>query len=380
MDFCIRRFAGLGLCLLLSGCPRGIERLENSAQHSELSCAPIVRPVVHGALGGPLEAPPPVYDWQGQWQQCEVLFPSRLHGSTLYAMLLAPAQFDAERDRLPTVVIVPGSVTGLQSQYQWSARELASNGYIVVVVDPQGVGYSELVSYPQTADNYIDAAASALDFLESEGNPLRDNVDPARIGAAGHSLGAWAVSWLQGEDTRLSAIVAWDNLATSATGDAGTTAGGPFSDAAGSVIGGEIPYLTPRRPARPRVPALGQASDSSDQSDPDIKKIAWNAWRDAGVPSMQLSFLGKSHLDWGQASSASEDSDSGKSRELQMFQYYTRAWFDLWLKGDGNAISALDSREPLGRSLDDVLSAEYHSALYVPMAGIDCEDLLIGGC
>ena len=34
--------------------------------------------------------PPPAYDWQGDWQSCEVLFPSRLHGSTLYGVLFAP--------------------------------------------------------------------------------------------------------------------------------------------------------------------------------------------------------------------------------------------------------------------------------------------------
>jgi len=43
-------------------------------------------------------------------------------------------------------------------------------------------------------------------------NPLWHRVDPARVGIAGHSLGAAAVSFIGQEDPRVDALVAWDNL------------------------------------------------------------------------------------------------------------------------------------------------------------------------
>lgn len=347
---------------------------------SKLACPPITLPVVHGALGGELNEPAPAYDWQAGWQSCEVTFRSRLHGSTLYAVLFAPERFDPARDQLPVVVIGPGSATGVQSQYQWAARELAANGYIAITVDPQGVGNSELVDYPQTSDNYIDAAVSTLDFIESDANPLRQNTDISRIGVAGHSLSAFALSWLQGEDTRIKAIVAWDNLATTDTGDKGTTAGGPASEGIGQVTGGRPPLVTPLRPVRPRVPAMGQANDSSQETDPEVKKIAYNAWREAGVPSMEISFLGKGHIDWAQGRTADASSDSAKSRELQLFQYYNRAWFDLWLKNDASAIQRLTATSVLGLPLAEIMEPAFHSALYLPAAGIDCPDILTGSC
>ncbi|MEK6806379.1 MAG: hypothetical protein AABY95_07000 [Pseudomonadota bacterium] len=338
---------------------------------SKLVCAPITLPVVHGVLGGPLDAPPAAWDWQAGWQSCEVLFPSRLHGSTLYAVLFAPENIDLAHDKLPVVVIAPGSIIGLQSQYHWSARELASYGYIALTVDPQGVGNSELAAYPQTADNYIDAVVSALDFIESPDNPLRENADTAQMGAAGHSLSAYGLSWLQGEEPRLRALVAWDYLATTATGNNGD---------GDQIVGGEVPGLAPLRPVQPRIPAMGQSNDSGEGGDAEAKKDAYTLWRDAGVASMQISFLGKAHLDWSQGQVASNDSASPKSQEMRLFQYYTRAWFDLWLKNDRSAIDRLTATEVFELPLDAIYSQKFRSALFLPTSGIDCPDITAGSC
>lgn len=350
-----------------------------SPASSKIDCASITLPMPSGA-GSEIDGPPPAYDWQAGWQSCEVLFPSKLHGSQLYAVLFAPENINLQSDKLPAVVIAPGSGTGVQSQYQWSARELAAKGYIVVNVDPQGVGRSELVGQPQTADNYVDAVASSLDYLSSPDNPLQRNVDTSRIGAAGHSLSARAVSWLQGEDTRIKAIVAWDNLSSTLAGDAGVSSGG---GAGGAVIGGEVPGGD-RRPARVMVPAMGQASDAAggttQDTNPDVKKTAYSVWRNAGVSSMQIVFLGKAHADWAQSQVASADSASPKSKELQLFQHYTRAWFDLWLKNDASAIKALTAPQVFENTSETIFSVDFRSALYLPNAGIDCPDILTGDC
>ncbi len=343
-----------------------------------LVCAPITLPTPSGA-GSAIDGPAPAYDWQGDWQSCEVLFVSKLHGSQLYGVLFAPKNIDLARDKLPVVVIAPGSATGVQSQYQWSARDLAGHGYLALTVDPQGVGRSEAVAPPQTADNYIDAVVSALDYLLSAENPLRANVDAARMGAAGHSLSARVVSFLQGEDTRLQAIVAWDNLSSTVEGDAGISSGG---GTCGAVIGGEVPLGS--RPARQRVPAMGQASDApggcTQDTDPEVKKTGYNTWRNAGISSMQIVVQGKAHADWAQSLVADASSESPKSKELQLFQHYTRAWFDLWLKQDPRAIAALTASQVFENTLQTIYSVDFRSALFLPNAGIDCPDILSGGC
>ena len=346
---------------------------------SELVCSPITLPAVHGA-GSEIDGPPPAYDWQGEWQSCEVLFTSKMHGSQLYGVLFAPKNIDLARDRLPAVVVAPGSATGVQSQYQWSARDLAGHGYIALTVDPQGVGRSEAVSQPQTADNYIDAVVSALDYLLSPENPLQANVDALRLGAAGHSLSARVISYLQGEDPRLQAIVAWDNLSSTVEGDAGVSSGG---GTCGSVIGGEVPLSS--RPARQRVPSMGQASDAPpgcDQTntDPEVKKTGYSTWRNAGVSSMEIVVLGKAHADWAQSPVADTASDSPKSKELQIFQHYTRAWFDLWLKQDNSAIKLLTAPQVVGMPREMIYSVDFRSALFLPQSGIDCADILTGNC
>ena len=352
-----------------------------------LACAPVVLPVVHGAEGGALDAPPAAWDWQAGWQSCEVLFPSKLHGTALYGVLFAPEAIRQADARLPVVVIGPGSGTGVQSQYQWSARELAAQGYIALTVNPQGVGNSEATAAnPQSADNYVDAFVSGLDFIESTDNPLRQHTDTTRIGGAGHSLSAWAVSWLQGEDARLKAVVAWDNLASVLTGDEGTTSfGGPANREISTLIAGEVPRVQPARLTRPRVPAMGQSNDTNPTLnqgvDPEIKKTAFNIWHEAGVPSMQIAFLGKAHADWAQGQVASSDSASPKSQEMRLFQYYTRAWFDLWLKDDASAVARLTASQVLdGLPMEAIYSQQFHSALYLPGVGIDCPEIAAGGC
>lgn len=347
---------------------------------SKIDCAPITLPTLRGA-GSEIDGPPPAYDWQGDWQSCEVLFTSKMHGSQLYAVLFAPGNINLQSDRLPVVVIAPGSATGLQSQYQWSARELAGHGYIALSVDPQGVGRSEATgSQPQAADNYIDAVVSSLDYLLSAENPLQANVDASRMGAAGHSLSARVLSFLQGEDSRIQAIVAWDNLSSTVEGDAGVSSGG---GTCGSLIGGEVPLNS--RPATPRVPAMGQASDAEPgcdpmNTDPELKKTGYSVWRNAGVSSMQIVVFGKAHADWGQSQVADASSESPKSKELQLFQHYTRAWFDLWLKQDQSAIKALTASQVFENTKDTIYSVDFRSALYLPQFGIDCPDILTGNC
>jgi dienelactone hydrolase len=313
------------------------------------------------------------YDWQGSWSAAEVAFPSVRTQAQLYGVLFTPKPLPS--GRLPAVVIVPGSGPGVQSFYQWAARDLAGHGYVALTVDPQGVGRSETFgALPcdgeapevcpgvpwQQAANYVDAFSSGLTFLTA-----RAEVDSAHLGVAGHSLGARAASFIQGVDTRVRAVVAWDNLASDLAGDAGSPSGG---GAASAVIGGELP--TASAPVTVRAPALGMASDTGriGATDPDEKKTAYAHWLNGGQPAMELVFLEASHNEWVQTRQTDRE-------EIQhIFAIYTRAWFDRFLRGDTTATEQLLATTINGRPRSSFLSTTFRSA--ASLDGYRCEDLL----
>ena len=332
------------------------------------------------------ESEQPGLAWEGRWQERSVSWPSSATEAPLHGVVFAPNPPPA--GRVPGVVIVPGSGPGVQTFYQWAARDLAAHGYVALTVDPQGVGQSGTFGTPictigmlgpmqlspcpgvpfQQAGNFVDAAESGVDFLVSSADPYRAQLDPTRIGAAGHSLGARAVSYAQAVDTRIGAVVAWDNLASNLDGDAGSASGGP---PLGTIIGGELPG--PGIAITPRVPALGEASDSSPHAGADTKKTAFDQWVAAKVASMELVFAGAVHDDWSQTASTS----SAGEVSLHRFEYYTRAWFDLWLRHDDSAVARLTAPTVLGANRADVLSSTFRSGLYLP-GGASCGDLRAG--
>ena len=220
----------------------------------------------------------------------------------------------------------------------------------------------------QQSGNYVDALETGLDYLTSSYDPFASSVDPSELGAAGHSLSARAVSYAQMIDPRIKAIVAWDNLASDLSGDAGSPSGGGD---VGDLIGGELPGASV--PITPTVPALGEVSDARGSSeptnaDPNQKKTAYEVWRKAGVPSMEVVFNGSSHDDWAQSNITTSDT------YIEEFEYYTRAWFDRFLLGDTSADQRLLASSVDGQPLSSVLSSKFTSAAFFD--GTDCENLL----
>jgi hypothetical protein len=64
----------------------------------------------------------------------------------------------------------------------------------------------------QQSYNFYQGAEDSLSYFDSPGNPGFSSLNTDRIGIAGHSLGASAVSWVGQCDKRVHAIVAWDDL------------------------------------------------------------------------------------------------------------------------------------------------------------------------
>jgi dienelactone hydrolase len=345
------------------------------------------------------------YDWPELTKNIRkpVLFTAR-SGATISGNVWATKRGPAKR---PAIVITTGSVQAPETLYWGTAAMLASHGYVVLTYDVQGQGRSDTFgvgpdqqeSVPsQAGQPFFDGTEDALDFLLSsrahpyvprkscgnandgvgtshadkqrrrvrEGfdaayNPLRSLVDARRIGIAGHSLGAAAVSYIGQLDPRVTALVAWDNL-----GDA--------SDAGSSQFG--IPGCPSGSSPRPKSveltkPALGFSNDygiapSPNTSDPapQSHNDGFKAYRRAGVASMQVNIRGGTHEEYafipGQTVPAL---GLASYRGMDMQSWYSRAWLDRYVKcrGDKRCKRNADRRlltdrwrhDPLGKRVDN---------------------------
>lgn len=291
------------------------------------------------------------------------------------------------RPPYPGVVITEGSVQGSEAMYEWLAQDLAERGYVVLTYDVQGQGASETLPHgsccpgvpSQQLDNFVTGTEDALGFFTSTANPYRryvdDSPDPhpatpgrtTRIAIIGHSMGAAAVSRVQGTDPRVAAVVALDKLT-------GPAAEGPL-DGSGNV---------------PTVPALAVQSEygftvtpwllsggsslnpepSPDGPDPTReRRTGYDAWRAAGVDSMLVVPHASTHLDYTDIPLVLPASRYGQD----LTSVYVQRWLDRYLKHRSAApLLARSFRylEPSGDGVwsevtlhrDDLLSDYYCSA------------------
>jgi hypothetical protein len=292
----------------------------------------------------------------------------------------------------PAVVITPGSVQGSERMYWWLAEDLAERGYVVLTYDTQGQGRSETLPHQnipgqridpdipfcdpllppaqyesngcpgvpsQQASNFIVGTEDATSFLLSTpAKPYRGKSDPvwkqidrspdphpstpgrtAKVAIIGHSLGAFAVSYLQGVDRRVATTVALDKLSSGAQNNPAT---------------GSIPASTPV------VPALGVQSEygftvspytlsggssltpqpNPPNQAPDPRreqKTGFDGWRSAGVDSMVVVPRSSTHLEYTDIPLALPASRYGQD----VASHYVQAWLDKYLKHDPAADTAL---------------------------------------
>ena len=264
---------------------------------------------------------------------------ARLHGH----VFLPPAG----KAPYPSIVITTGSIQGYQQMYWWAAEGLAEAGYLVLTYDVQGQGSSETFAHPcdasacpgvpfQQSYNFVQGTRDALDYLfsrpgaptaQGDVNPFWESVDRKHVGLAGHSLGASAVSLVGQQDPRVSAIVAWDNLAT-------------------------VPADTPLR-----TPALGVNSEyffnpepMQSPPDPHADDAGFRQLRAAGVDTMQVALRGSTHLEYAYVPYILPASRLGE----RVAFYYTLAWFDRYLRGSHQGLDRL-----VASTFDD--SSDVHS-------------------
>src|SRR3954464_6343503 len=221
-------------------------------------------------VGNPLRA-----GWDGARGRIAKVAVTNKYGALLRGHVYRPlpGAHDPYTGRLlkgpfPGVVITTGSVQGSERMYEWLAEDLAERGYVALTYDVQGQGTSETLPHEnnnavpfcnpfatpkdgeefgcpgvpaQQLSNFVVGTEDALSFFtstpshhyanpRSEGakvsafNPYWRQFDrsvdtrtatPGRttkIAIIGHSMGAAAVSKVQGTDKRVAAVVALDKL------------------------------------------------------------------------------------------------------------------------------------------------------------------------
>jgi dienelactone hydrolase len=341
-------------------------------------------------VGNPLRA-----GWNGtRGLSQQVSFLNR-YGALLRGTVYAPRPGAADpytgaplTGPFPGVVITPGSIQGSEGMYVWLAQDLAERGYVVLTYDVQGEGTSETLphttgsAFPfcnpfaapvdgnltgcpgvpfQQLANFTTGTEDALDWFLSPANPYAGKLDRSpdlqtvtpgrttRIAVIGHSMGAFAVSKLQGTDTRIEAVVALDKLA------------GPSSPA--------LPGAGSNADNRPVVPALAIQSEygfsvtpyflsgssllpSPGNPDPmRERRTGFDDWAAAGIDSMLVVPRASTHLEYADIPYVLPASRWGQA----LTSTYVQQWLDRYLKHRGNDAELLSASarylEPRGHGV-----------------------------
>jgi dienelactone hydrolase len=301
----------------------------------------------------------------------------------------------------PGVIITPGSVQGSEGMYVWLAQDLAERGYVVLTYDVQGQGTSETfpheggtsdalpfcnpfaeprdqemsgcpgVPFQQLA-NFVVGTEDALDFFVSPKNPYARWFDrtkdenPAtpgrrtRIAIIGHSLGATAVSRVQGTDRRVAAVVALDKLQS-----------GSGSEPAVPALAVQSEYGFTVSPWFASAGSSLVPAPSPDGPDPmRERRTGFDAWAAKGLDTMLVVPRASTHLEYTDIPLVLPASRHGQA----LTSVYVQRWLDRYLKHRGGVRGLLADRfrylEPVGNGRwapvtlrrDDSLSFYYCSA------------------
>ena len=324
----------------------------------------------------------------------------------------------------PGLVLTPGSVQGSARMYWWLAQDLAERGYVVMVYDVQGQGSSETLphltgkAFPfcnplaapedlemtpcpgvpsQQAANFVKGTEDATDFFFStpdqpypnpksagakvdafnprweqfDRSPDPDAVTPgrtSRFAIAGHSLGAFAVSKVQGTDERVSAVIALDKLQGS-----DQSLGGGLTDV--GEVTPTVPALAIQSEYGFTVTPFALSGGNSIVPAPGLpepmreRRSGFETWKAAGVDSMLVVPRASTHLEYTDIPLVLPASRYGQA----LTSAYVQRWLDRYLKhrgADPLLATSFPYLEPSGRgvwkpitlTLDGSLSFYYCSA------------------
>lgn len=310
------------------------------------------------------------------------------------------------RGPFPGVVVTEGSIQATRQMYYWIAEDLAMSGYVVLVTDVQGQGASETfphqpnpldkatgtslpwcdplatpaagqetgcpgVPSQQTA-NFVYGTEDAISFFLSDpahpypdpgaGSTPVDHVNPlwklfdrlpmahpnapgrtTRLAIIGHSLGAFAVSYVQEVDPAVAAVVAYDKLISNFDSPAAAEAGGPrFTGAIRPVVPAlaiQSEYFVAPVPYWMNGSSSFEPSLGSPEAAPNPareEETGFDAWVRHGVSAMVIVPRASTHLDYTDIPGV----PASRYGE-QVASYYTREWLDRYLKHRPGSTAAL---------------------------------------
>jgi hypothetical protein len=288
----------------------------------------------------------------------------------------------------PGVVITTGSIQGSERMYFWLAQDLAERGYVVLTYDVQGQGTSETLPHQndqvnalpfcnpfatpadgeeygcpgvpaQQDSNFIYGTQDALSFFlstpdkpypnpagsdqpvnafnplwaEFDRSPDTRTVTPGRttrVAIIGPSLGAFAVSYVQGIDPRVETAVALDKLAGPGRSFVGENTSKPVVPALGiqSEYGFNVsPYwMSGGSSIQPQPQPPDQAPNPKRE-----QLTGFDAWRKAGVDTMLIVPRASTHLEYTDIAYVLPASRYGQD----FSSHYVQAWLNRYLKHQG---------------------------------------------
>lgn len=307
-------FGRLGMAGIVSNYP---DNVADQGAHADRPMVTLGQWIPGGDVGDPMRL-----HWHDELLRgvrADVEYGNR-HGARITGHVWAPKLGASSAGPFPGIVITTGSIQAPEEFYWWAAQGLAEAGYVVMTYDVQGQGESEtfpggvfgaldrctLTGCPgvpsQQEANFIQGTEDALAFFLSEANPLRGLVDATRLGLAGHSLGATAVTKVGNADPRIDVVVGWDNINI-----------------------GSVP---------PRVPTMGQNAEyflntqpTFNRPNPQARAGSFATFANAGIDTMQVALRGSTHLEWSYLPLLLSASSEGE----RVAMHYTLAWLDRYL-------------------------------------------------
>lgn len=274
----------------------------------------------------------------------------------------------------PGVVLTPGSIQGSGGMYTWLAEDLAERGYIVLSYDVQGQGTSETFPHQtgsalpfcnplaepedtemtgcpgfpfQQSANFVKGTEDATDFFFS--TPSKPYENPASAGATvdafnplwkqfdrsvdtrtatkgrttrfalvGHSLGAGAVSTVQGTDTRVAAVVGLDKL-QGGTNKPSVPALGVQSEY------GLVPGPAALSGSAVLLPVPGDIVPQRERAS------GFEAWRSKKIDTMVIVPRASTHLEYADIPLVMPASRYGQA----LTSVYVQRWLGRYLKHEG---------------------------------------------
>lgn len=127
-------------------------------------------------------------------------------GTPVAGYVYKPPDFEQGKKSPAILWLHGGPVLEYYAEFDFRARLLAANGYVVITPNPRGSsGYGQKFSAATNADwgnkDYEDEMA-AMDYAIAQGI-----ADPERLGVGGHSYGAISTNWIITKTNRFRAAI-----------------------------------------------------------------------------------------------------------------------------------------------------------------------------